>query len=44
MHIRRIYRWENQKETVAYLVAFITLWALGALCAAGVSTIKTVNL
>ena len=37
MHVRRIYRWENGKETSAYLVAFTTLWARGALCAAGVS-------
>ncbi len=37
MHVRRIYRWENQKETLAYLAAFMALWATGALCAAGVS-------
>ncbi|KAL8690763.1 MAG: hypothetical protein Q9218_003867 [Villophora microphyllina] len=36
MHTRRIYRWENQKETSAYLVTFVALWAYGALCAAGV--------
>lgn len=37
MHVRRIYRWENQKETFAYLVGFIVLWSCGALCAAAVS-------
>lgn len=37
MHVRRIYRWEDQNETLAYLVAFVTLWATGGLCAAGVS-------
>ena len=37
MHVRRIYRWEDQKETSAYLVAFVILWSWGALCAAGVS-------
>ncbi|KAL8641894.1 MAG: hypothetical protein Q9226_008572 [Calogaya cf. arnoldii] len=36
MHIRRIYRWENQRETAAYLVAFIILWVYGALSAAAV--------
>ncbi|KAI4263525.1 MAG: hypothetical protein L6R42_001331 [Xanthoria sp. 1 TBL-2021] len=34
MHIRRIYRWENRRETSAYLVAFTFLWVYGALCAA----------
>ncbi|KAL8772839.1 MAG: hypothetical protein Q9209_002184 [Squamulea sp. 1 TL-2023] len=34
MHIRRIYRWENQKETLAYLLAFLILWAYGTLSAA----------
>jgi hypothetical protein len=37
MHIRRIYRWENHTETVAYLVAYVILWAIGGLCAAAVS-------
>lgn len=37
MHVRRIYRWENQKETSMYLVAFTILWSYGALSAAGVS-------
>lgn len=37
MHIRRIYRWENQKESMAYLVAFMFLWAYGALSAVAVS-------
>ncbi|KAL8784993.1 MAG: hypothetical protein Q9213_003654 [Squamulea squamosa] len=33
MHIRRIYRWENRKETSAYLLAFTILWAYGMLSA-----------
>ena len=37
MHVRRIYRWENQKESTAYLMAFMFLWAYGALSAAAVS-------
>ncbi|KAI4284820.1 MAG: hypothetical protein L6R38_001156 [Xanthoria sp. 2 TBL-2021] len=36
MHIRRIYRWENRRETSAYFVAFISLWVYGALCAAAI--------
>ena len=36
MHVRRIYRWENQKESTAYLLAFMFLWAYGALGAVAV--------
>ena len=36
MHVRRIYRWEYQKETLTYLVAYMILWSYGALSAAGV--------
>ena len=44
MHARRIYRWENQKESTAYLVAFLFLWAYGALSAVAVSQIEVTNL
>ena len=41
MHTRRIYRWENQKETSAYLATFLILWFYGVLSAAAVSSIYT---
>ncbi|KAL8994120.1 MAG: hypothetical protein Q9169_005833 [Polycauliona sp. 2 TL-2023] len=34
MHTRRIYRWEDRKESSMYLVAFLVLWAYGWLAIA----------
>ena len=37
MRVRRVYRWENTSETMAYLAAFLVLWAMNLLVSAIVS-------
>lgn len=39
MTIRRIYRWDNTKETSTYLVIFLLLWTFNLVSPAMVSQI-----